>query len=284
MNPPAVESIRTIGSAVVVTLLLLTSACSSDEPARGGAPDRSTTTEEAPSTTAPAASGGGEDLAPEASAEAAVSRLLELLQQGDAAASYRLLDEAGRRSFATVEAWERRLAGSAAITSFEIEGSEGAQVVALVSHDPVLDPFQGLVPARERQTWTAVEVDGGWLVGPQPATEYLLPPDARAASAASDWVRAVQACEEDAPRAQQAVDILFNASTEYPSVCGISGPVEAGAVQTLDAGPGSADLVAQYSSDVLSWARVVPISIGDLHLAVIMAPIGDSWEVLGVSD
>lgn len=213
-----------------------------------------------------------------------MTRMLELLQAGDVAGSYGLLDEAGRRSFATVEAWERRRSGAAPIVSFEIGEVSGGEVAATVVRDPVLDPFQGLVPARERQTWTAVEVAEGWLVGAQPEIEYLLPPDAEAAAAAVEWARDVQACDEAGATARQAVEILFNASTTLPAVCGATGTVAAGAVGNLDAGPVSADIVAQYSSDALNWARVVPITIGDLRLSIIMAPIGDSWEVLGVSD
>lgn len=285
MNPPDASTIRSILGAVVVTLVLLATACSSDDGAAAGSAERSSTTEVTTSTSAPDAP-AGVDPTPQPSATAAVARMLELLQTGDASASYRLLDDAGRRAFASVVAWERRRAGAAPITAFEVEDAdaEAGEVVALVSHDPVLDPFQGLVPARERQTWSVEQVDGGWLVGAQPVVELLLPPDAGAAREALAWVRDVQRCDEEAARARQAVEILFNAATELKSVCGATGSAAAGAVGNLEAGPVSADVVAQYSSDALTWARTVPITIGDLRLTVILAPIGDSWEVLGVSD
>lgn len=284
MNPLHSMAISSIAGALIVTSLLLTTACSSKDQPEAGSKGRSSEPEATSSTTTAPAPSDGVASTPQPSAKAVVGRMLELLEAGDGEGSYRLLDEAGRRSYASLAAWERRQESAAPIADFEIERAEGDRVVVLVSHEPALDPFQGLVPARERQTWSAVEVAGGWLVGAQPTTEFLLPSDDEAASAAVAWARDVQGCREDAARKRQAVEILFSASTSLPTVCGVRGDVVAGPVANLDAGPVSADLVAQYSSDALSWARVVPITIGDVQLSLTMAPIGDSWEVVGVSD
>lgn len=125
---------------------------------------------------------------------------------------------------------ERRRSQRPATTGFEIEEPEvDDTVVAVVTHPPGLDPFIGLSPARERHTFTGVEVDGGWLVESEPE-------------------------------------------------------VELGEVTELLAGPQSTDLIAQYSTDILAWARVMPVTGPVTPFSVVVAPIGDDWRILAVAD
>jgi hypothetical protein len=48
-------------------------------------------------------------------------------------------------------------------------------------------------------------------------------------------------------------------------------------------GPAATEIVAQYSSDALSWARAVVIS-GPVRFVVVTAPIGEDWKVIGIAD
>ena len=57
-----------------------------------------------------------------------------------------------------------------------------------------------------------------------------------------------------------------------------------GKVGRLESGPTSAELVAQYTDAALEWARVVPVEAPITPFTVVLAPIGDEWRVVGVSD
>jgi hypothetical protein len=167
------------------------------------------------------------------------------------------------------------------ITAFEIESPGEEATVAVVEHEPGLDPFVGL-GARERQTWTGVETASGWLVNGEPEREYLLPPDEGAAVAARSWVEAVQACDRPAAQELQAVAELFGDLTPADDLCGREGEVVTGDVGMLASGPASGDIVAQYTTDALVWTRLVRVE-SPVVLGVVVAPIGDEWRVLGVT-
>ncbi|MGH9179838.1 MAG: hypothetical protein ACRD0N_14955, partial [Acidimicrobiales bacterium] len=92
--------------------------------------------------------------APQPSPAAALTALLEAEKAGDHAASYRLLATGARKNLTTA-AWSRRRNELPAVTGFTVERTEASTVVALVDHEPGLDPFVGLRPAQDRQRWTA---------------------------------------------------------------------------------------------------------------------------------
>lgn len=171
------------------------------------------------------------------------------------------------------------------IERFTIDTSQSAaRVEAIVEHEPGLDPFIGLSAARERQTWIAAKEAGGWLVAGVPEVEYLLPADSDAPPAVRAWATAVQACDEAKAGELQAVEELFGQSEASTELCGSEGAVTVGSVGPVAAGPDSADLVAQYSTDVLQWARVVEVTGPTSPFSVVVAPIGDSWLVLGLAE
>jgi hypothetical protein len=47
-------------------------------------------------------------------------------------------------------------------------------------------------------------------------------------------------------------------------------------------GSESQDLIAQYSTDSLDWARAITVSGADHPFDVILAPIGNVWQVVGI--
>jgi hypothetical protein len=217
---------------------------------------------------------------PADSLEAAVTALLTAEQAGDHATSYALLSAASRAEFTTQSDWERRRSQLPAMTGFRVERADDTGVIALVEHQPGLDPFVGL-GADERQTWTGVETDLGWLVDAEPERVYVLPPDDRVAPAARTWAEAVQRCDQAAADALQAVTELFGDTTKAAGLCGATGEVVTGAVGMLESGPASGDIVAQYTTDALLWTRLVRVD-APIAFGLVMAPIGEDWKVLGV--
>jgi hypothetical protein len=226
----------------------------------------------------------GEAPTPRASATEALQALLAAEQEGDHATSYRLLDAAGREEFSDVGKWSRRRSQLPAITGFSIEGDENGMVVAVVEHEPGLDPFTGLSAAQERQTWTASGSGGGFLLAPEPEVDYVLPPDEAAGPVVLEWAKAVQACNQEAAGSKEAVQPLFGSSAGAATLCGSTTSLTTDDVEPLDGGPRSAELVAQYSTDALAWARVVTLRGPDPEVKVVVAPIGTSWRVIAIYD
>jgi len=265
---------------IVVGLLLAapSSACSDGGPEQVRKPPPPPTSA-ASTTTEP-----GGSPTPRATAGEALEALLRAEQDADHATSFRLLDPSGREQYRDVAEWTRRRVQLPAITGFSIERDAGRQVVALVEHEPGLDPFTGLSAAKERQTWTATSSGTGFLLGPEPEVEYVLPPDEAAGPAVLEWARSVQACDQQAAAAKEAVQPLFGSSTGATKLCGSPTALTTGEVEPLDGGPRSAELVAQYSTDALAWARVVTLRGPEPEVKVVVAPIGTSWRVLAIYD
>ncbi len=221
----------------------------------------------------------------------AVRDFLAAEQRMDRDASFLLLSRQSRAEYADVSDWVRRRQELPTVTGFRIEGGGGGgegggaddTVVAVVEHEPGLDPFIGLSPAREKQTFTGRQEAGGFLVDGDPGTEPILPPDEKAVGATAAWVAAVQACDRAKAGGLQAVPDLFGSAPGAVGLCGKAGPVTTGAVGRLAPGIASTDIVAQYSTDALGWARVVRLT-SPSAFGVVLAPIGDDWKVLGLTD
>lgn len=220
----------------------------------------------------------------------AVRDLLAAEQRSDRAGSFLLLSRRSRDEYVDVADWTARRQELPAITGFSIDpGSEGeggdrsGTVVAVVEHLPGLDPFKGLSAARETQTFSGTNDGEGWLVDGDPAVERWLPPDQLAVESAASWVAAVQACDQPKALELQAVSTLFGSAEGAVGLCGKQGRVEPASVERLRPGEASTDIVAQYSTDALSWARVVEIT-SPAAFSVVLAPLGDDWRVLGLSD
>ena len=239
-----------------------------------------------PVSTGPAPPAAAAPPAPAASPRAAVQSLLDAEMRLDHQRSYALLSAGGRAQYRDVADWTRRRTELPAVTQFRIEG-DGAKpgsVVVLVQHRPSLDPFIGLSPARERQTWTGRREGGGWLLEPEPEVQAIWPSDSLAAPAALRWARAVQACDQTAARGVQAVDPpLGLEQVGQLALCGTPSSLGAGPTGSVAAGPASAALVAQYTTDALAWARAIPITGGPKPFSVVLAPVGDGWQVVGLA-
>lgn len=210
----------------------------------------------------------------------AVTTVLAAEQQNDPAKSFALLAPDSRKDYKDVAGWSNRLKELPAVTGFKLDKSNGTSQVATVNHKAGLDPFIGLSPAQERQTWKGAKFPKGWLLSADPQTDPILPGDDKAPPAAKAWVEAVQACDQARATAMQAISTLFAAVT--PTICKVPGVVATGNVEKLAEGPASTNIVAQYTPDALTWARVVPVT-GPVAVKVILAPIGNEWKVLGLA-
>lgn len=242
-----------------------------------------------PTTVAPAALPDPQPT-PRANLADAVRDLLEAEKRGDRAASFLLLSRQSRAEYRDVADWTTRRQQLPSITGFRIDpASEGGRgqregkVVAVVEHVPGLDPFKGLSLAQERLTFTGRREGEGWLVDGDAESEPVLPADALAVDAATSWVRAVQACARDRATELQAVPTLFGVADGAAGLCGKAGAVTTQGVGPLTPGVASTDIVAQYSTDALVWGRVVRVTSPGTF-GVVLAPIGDRWQVLGLID
>jgi len=278
--PPAVPT-RRAGAllAALLALALLGGAACSDDEDGGASATTAATTAGATGVADPTALPAG--ATPADSLEAAVTTLLNAEQAGDHATSYALLSAASRAEFPSVADWTRRRSQLPAMTSFRVERADNAGVVARVEHQPGLDPFVGL-SETERQTFTGVKTARGWLVDGEPDREYVLPSDDGVTPAATAWLQAVQRCDQAGAGALQAVPELFGDLSKAQGLCGSTTAVTTGAVGKLEAGPASSDIVAQYTTDALDWARVVRVD-APVAFGVVLAPIGTDWKVLGVT-
>lgn len=220
---------------------------------------------------------------PKGNATEAVTALLSAEKANDHTASFGVLDAAARAIYPTVPDWERRRTELAPITSFRIESTKGDDVTALVDHEPGIDPFIGLHFAHEHQTWHAVKEQGGWGVDPDPKVVPILPADEGARTAAVAWGTALQACDNDGAAKYQTSPTLLGASNGPALLCHAPGPVTASAPSQAPQGPQTADLVAQYTVDILTTVKVVKVSGGAKPFDAFLVPIGDVWKVVSVS-
>lgn len=220
----------------------------------------------------------------------AVRDLLQAEQRGDSAASFLVLSRESRAEYKDVSDWIKRRQQLPAVTGFRIDpdsegekGDRAGKVSAVVEHTPGLDPFRGLSAARETQVFTGRKEGDGWLVDGDPVVDPLLPSDTSAVEGATAWVAAVQACDRKKAEGLQVVRDIFGTAQGAEGLCGKQGPVTPGPVERLTPGIASTDIVAQYSTDALVWARVVRMT-SPAGFGVVLAPLGERWLVLGITD
>jgi len=220
---------------------------------------------------------------PRASPTDAVSALLSAEQANNHIVSFGLLDAAGRAAYPLPTDWERRRTELAPITGFHVESAKGADVTVAVDHQPGIDPFVGLHFAHEHQSWTARKEGGGWLVDPDAKVVPVVPADAGAATTALAWGRAVQSCDVAAATRLQAIPTLLGTSGGPQALCHATGTLVAGVPAPPAQGPQTADLIAQYTVDVLAYVRQVHLGGIAVPFDTYLVPIGDAWQMVAVS-
>jgi len=217
------------------------------------------------------------------SPQAAVEAFLAAEEAGDFDTSFAYLADTGRVEYVTAQAWRADHPDALApVTGFELDGEVTggnglAQVPTVTSYRSTLDPVVGLVPARARTNWVAVEEDGGWAVDVLATSqEVLLPPEQDAIEAVQAWASEQQRCGTP----EQYAGGLRGRTDLAVELCGASGEVEASGVETLqqiDAQP----LQNSFGAEVVSWARTVSVQ-GAVPLRAVVAPVDDRWLVVGL--
>ena len=219
-----------------------------------------------------------------ASAEQAVTALLEAEQALDHDESFLLLSSRGLAAYPSASLWARRRSEVARITGFSRQIVRGTDVTMLVRHAASIDPFVGLQFAEERQTWHTRKESDGWLVDPEPDVEPIIPSEAGIKTDASRWVTARQSCDDTAAGGLQAIPALLHVSAGAASLCGASEVAKPSEPSVVDPGPQTADLVAQYGAGILRYVRTVRFSGLPNTLQVFLVPIDKSWRVVSTGD
>lgn len=245
-----------------------------DLPARDGA--------DGPGAVAPAPPEPGDavPVAEATSPEAAVRGFLTAEALGDFEASYAFLNATDRRTrWTSPAAWTAAHAQLPPVTGFEIEKVSESTVTTVTALDSRLDPVLGLVPARARGTWRAVEEEGGWRVAfSESVLQPLYPSDEGAADAARTWVASRQA--DCGTQGQADAPLLGNRGLAQ-SLCEAEGEAALGPAGVLPDGPSTTPLLDAYGPEVFTWARVVPVT-APVAADIVVAPVDDTWQVIGI--
>ncbi|MGH8984884.1 MAG: hypothetical protein ACRDY6_13560 [Acidimicrobiia bacterium] len=212
----------------------------------------------------------------------ALDSFLSAEARDDYATSYGLLSKPDRDEIGSSDEWVAAHGELPNVTGFvlgvvRVDGAS-AEVEANVTFESTLDETRGLVPSRARAAWVAVAEDGGWRVAHSQSRLTPQYPDEQGAVRAADtWVEARRSCDV----ATEYEGGLVGAAGPVEALCDTRGPVRVGAVGALEPDAGVEPFLAAFGPDVLSWARVVPV-ISPVPLAVVLAPVADSWLVIGM--
>lgn len=217
------------------------------------------------------------------SPQAAVEAFLAAEQSSDFDTSFAYLADTGRIEYGSASAWRADHPDALApVTGYEFDGEVTggggtAQVPTVTSYRSSLDSVVGLVPARARTNWVAVQEDDGWAVDVAASSqEVLLPPDEDAVQAVQAWASEQQQCGEP----EQFSGSLRGRDDLARQLCGATGEVQAtdvGMLQQIDAQP----LQSSFGAEVVSWARTVTVE-GAVPLRAVVAPVEDRWLVVGL--
>jgi hypothetical protein len=221
------------------------------------------------------------------SASEAVQRFLRANAKLDRATSFALLDQASRKAYGSVAAWTAAQADRPPVhgvtVSRERSATGGAvDVTVTVTHPAAVDPFAGLTPGRTVEVWRAHREDGHWRVAADPVSvRTLLPGDADAAAAVQSWVDRLARCDSRGAAAMQAASELYGPANLAAAPCQQHGAWKAAATRGFDAAADPQPYLSAFGPEVQTWARLVPVQGPKTHFAVVVAPLGDAWRVLG---
>lgn len=226
---------------------------------------------------APPDAGDQISVAQATSPEAAVRGFLTAEALGDFTASYAFLGPDDLAAHPTPAAWVAAHAELPPVTGFAVEQVADGTVTTLTALRSTLDPVMGLTPARSRDTWETVEVDGSFRVSQASSTRAALyPSDAGVSAAVARWAQAAQEC-----RSEGQAGTVLGAPALAEQLCGASGEVVVGEAGTLADGPATTALLDAYGPEAYTWARVVTLS-DPVALQAVAAPVADEWQVIAV--
>ena len=222
-----------------------------------------------------------------ASASEAVQRFLRANAKQDFATSFALLDKASQEDHQTVAGWTAAQADRPPVKGVTVSGERSVagavEVTATVTHPAAVDPFAGLTPGRTVEVWRAQREGGRWHVAAGPVSvRTLLPGDADATAAVQSWVDRLARCDNGGAAAMQAAAELYGPVGLAGAPCQEHGAWKAAATRGFDAAGDPQPYLSAFGPEVQTWARLVPVQGPKTRFAVVVAPLGDAWRVLGV--
>jgi hypothetical protein len=226
-----------------------------------------------------------------ADAAGAVAAFLQPLADARPDAAYPLLDQASRLRYPTMAAWARAQADRAAPLTFS-EGPArpsrdrpGAfEVEVEATHRPSLDAIRGLVPASSTSVWLVRREAEAWRVSADPVSfRPVLPDEAEATGVVQGWVILLAACDMPAAAGHQVSADIYGPAALVRAPCETRGTWTAGDPVGLDRTPDPRAFLAAFGPEVASWARLVPVQGPGNRFLAAVAPMGDSWQVMGVA-
>jgi hypothetical protein len=221
------------------------------------------------------------------SAAEAVRRFLEANAEQDFATSFGLLDRTSREQVKTVATWTDTQAERPAVTAVQVSGErrsgpETAEVTVSVSHPAAVDPFAGLTSGRTVERWQARREAGRWRVAADPASvDAVLPGDAGAPAAVQAWVDRLERCDSAGAAALQVTAELYGPAHLAGAPCREHGAWTAAATRGFDRADDPQPYLAAFGPEVQTWARLVPVQGPKTRFTAVVAPLGDTWRVLG---
>ena len=214
---------------------------------------------------------------------ATVERFLTAEIAGDFQESFTLLAESDQEAAGGVEGWVAdhylvlpTILGYRLTDDTVDDGT--AEVSADLTLQAGLDELVGLIPGAAEATWVVVDEAGEWRIG---FTESRIDPifldDDGAPAAVSNWANERLTCDPE----PDSDALLLGFPMLADGLCGATGAVTVGGPGALDDAADAAPFLAAYGPEVGIWARVVEVQT-PVALRVVVAPIGEQWEVIGV--
>ncbi|MGI9022128.1 MAG: hypothetical protein ACR2HV_02620 [Acidimicrobiales bacterium] len=223
-------------------------------------------------------------------AAAALTAFFQAEASGQTDVAWALLDSAGHQRWPTALTWSATRSERAPPVAFDLKAptrSDATGDVDLgvdVTRTPSLDPFRGLVAARSSEVWRVRNTDGRWRVVAQPVeSRPVLPADTTAPDTVRSWVDATVACDQPAAARLQVDANLLGPADVAASPCLQKGTWTVGSPVTVDRGGDVQPLLAAYGQGVTAWARLVPVEGPGRRFWAQVAPVGDTWMVVGVA-
>lgn len=223
---------------------------------------------------------------------AAVTAFLGAEANGQPQVAWPLLDAASHQRWPTAPSWVAARASRRLPTAFQLAApsadpvadADMVDVTVDVTRRPSLDPYLGLVAAQSSEVWRVQRENGYWRVAADPVdSRPVLPADTAAPDAVRGWVDSLAACDLAGATRRQAVSPLLGPADVPQAVCQQKGAWSVGAPVTLDRGGDPQPLLAAYGPDAMSWARSVEVRGPDRSFWAEVAPLGDTWMVVGVT-
>jgi len=243
---------------------------------------------------------------PQATPTAAVSAYLSAEINLDFDASFALLDEADRAKVGDVTAWAAQQPDRPTYRTFSVLSTSATGVVTTtVDLVPRLDEAIGFVPATAQVGWVTTASAAGYTVAAsKAAVTPILPADAGSVTTAISWAN-------DIANGVAPGDVQYDGSllgqpelVEQLATLGAGSGSSAGSGNAAGSGssagsgstavfssvgspisiedwPAATTVTNAFGAGAFDWARVVSLQ-GPKNLDVVLAPLGDRWQVVGV--